>query len=205
MAIRHYRKYVSLLTCRAITVCVWPADQLRQVLLGVMRSKDSLEAEVREMKKQQSEAESQNDAATVAADGAAQGSAEELQVKSKRVSALEKENSLLKQQLKKYVAEAQQLKRQNRELIEAQSAAPDNSDASKEAPDRLDRNFSGLDHMQAEEDEDGDGDDSVPGGYASIEDMQAHHERQILQLADMHCELIDLNERANVRHHACQI
>ena len=77
-----------------------------------------------------------------------------------------KENSLLKEQLRKYVSEAQELKRANKVL---------------EAAGR--------------EDEGGGGGADEPDGFKSVGDMQAHFEQQILQLADMHCELLELNEK----------
>ena len=52
------------------------------------------------------------------------------------------------------------------------------------------------DDDEAGNDEDGgEDDDGRVGDYASVEDMQAHHERQILQLSEMHCELLEMNER----------
>lgn len=35
-------------------------------------------------------------------------------------------------------------------------------------------------------------------GFASVEEMQAFHERQVMQLAQMHSELIELNEHLQV-------
>lgn len=45
-----------------------------------------------------------------------------------------------------------------------------------------------------EDEETGDIDDSV-GDFRSIEDMQAHFEDQILTLTQMHCEVMELNDR----------
>lgn len=42
-----------------------------------------------------------------------------------------------------------------------------------------------------------DEDDSIEG-FASVEEMMHFHEKQIIQLAQMHGELIELNERLQV-------
>ena len=45
-------------------------------------------------------------------------------------------------------------------------------------------------------DETGEAEDAVAdnmGAYASVEDMLAHHERQITTLVEMHSEVLDLN------------
>eukprot|EP00039_Didymoeca_costata_P005218 m.79648 g.79648 ORF g.79648 m.79648 type:complete len:772 (+) comp12721_c0_seq2:142-2457(+) len=155
------------------------ADELRQVLLGVMRSKDALEEEIRQLKRQQLEKQNEEPASDPAAVA---------QMERKNQS-LMKENSLLKQQLKKYVAEAQMLKQRNRELENGKRSPGAERAASASAPDA-----NGLANDNDSEDEDNNNDETF-GGYASVEDMQAHHENQILQLTEMHCELMELNER----------
>lgn len=116
------------------------------------------------------------------------------------MEALTKENSLLKQQLKKYVSEATLLKRQNKELTENAKVAAAAATASGAAvgggggagaglagAGRADLDGGTLTAKEEME--------LTVGQYDSIEDMQAHHERQILQLSEMHCDLMEMGDR----------
>eukprot|EP00041_Stephanoeca_diplocostata_P011119 m.180503 g.180503 ORF g.180503 m.180503 type:complete len:898 (+) comp18421_c0_seq2:191-2884(+) len=163
-------------------------DDLRQVLVGVMRNKDALEDEVRDLeakldssKHQMEELQRANtDLQTLLSDLEKEANTTG-EHKLVAHTALSKENALLKQQLKKYVAENQQLKRASRDLMEGRQPGS-----------------AIFDDAAVFEDEavsDGRETDESFGDYASIEDMQAHHEQQILQLSQMHCEVLELNER----------
>jgi hypothetical protein len=53
------------------------------------------------------------------------------------------------------------------------------------------------DEYMSDDDDDTMAEDDI-FGFASVEEMQAFHERQVLQLAQMHSELIELNEHLQV-------
>lgn len=196
-------------------------DDLRSTLVGVIRQKEDLEQAFDKVKDELSQAklsvtklEEEKLAATLRLEELEQRVELSGDDRSTAEQMMAKENSLLKQQLKKYVAENQQLKRSHKELLDgkelnmpqlamalAESQAepsglglrpPANSFSSMNAPDMIKPEDVAMKLQSAAADKEID--ESV-GDYASIEDMQAHHERQILQLTEMHCELIDMNER----------
>ena len=73
--------------------------------------------------------------------------------------------------------------------------------AEKQADDAAAEAAAAAAAAAAEEEEDGgDGGeiDESFGDYASIEDMQAHHERQIIQLTEMHCDVMEMNDHLQV-------
>ena len=172
------------------------ADELREVLLGVMKAKDALEADNRELRGELGSRDESIKQLT-AASTAAMSAYDELKAQldgtdagqSEQVAALTKENTLLKQQLKKYVTENVDLKREVKDAVAAAAAAAAAATAaiatSGEVEEADDVAGGGLEE---------DVDESY-GQFASVEAMQQHHEAQILQLAEMHCELLDLNER----------
>lgn len=114
-----------------------------------------------------------------------------------------------------------QLKQKNVELLEAAASSPTSPSraapaepepvsqpppAAPEAPKPSERKWSvaatATAHYATAEQTDSfvigsEVDDDI-AGFQSIEDMQQHHERQILTLAQMHSELIELNERLQV-------
>jgi sorting nexin-29 len=193
------------------------AEELRNVLLGVMKAKDALEEELRVLKQHQSEtsaavAATQEGASVLEADRQQQSTELQATVTEQlgTMEALTKENGLLKTQLKKYVSETTLLKRQNKELTEklemldaddgtarsgsissSSGAGGDGAEAGREHSGSMSRSYSGLDHSMTETEEMA----LTIGQFESIEDMQAHHERQIIQLSEMHCEQMEMTDR----------
>lgn len=188
------------------------AEELREVLLGVMRAKDDLDAELRSTRAALAETSAVVAQLTMEAQ-VAQVAREEVKARFQEatdehvrtIQSLTKENNLLKQQLKKYVTEAQELKRRALELEEAhqqhqqhqQSAPVVVAPVVTPAP-ASPKAAKANQQAEKEEDEDelsGGEEDESYGGFPSVEAMQEHHEHQVLQLAAMHTDLIELNER----------
>lgn len=178
------------------------AVELKRVLLGVMRAKETLEEEVAALKMQHAETTAEvaaNQAGATVVESTLNETVLELQGKAddqeRTMEALTKENGLLKQQLKKYVFEATLLKRQNKELTEKAEAAAVAASTGSAAVDGA----AGVLGLGAGADDDAlterEEMELTIGQYDSIEDMQAHHERQILQLSEMHCDLMEMSER----------
>eukprot|EP00040_Diaphanoeca_grandis_P026044 m.145195 g.145195 ORF g.145195 m.145195 type:complete len:875 (-) comp30427_c0_seq1:22-2646(-) len=172
-------------------------DDLRKTLVSTIRSKESLQEKVRTVEQQlQTAITEKQQAETREAEVKSElNQLKQIMEDSEAEQKLLKENTILKQQLKKYVAEAAQLKRANSDLREGKN--PDDGDDDSIAYDDDDEPTDTSLNMAFLL---GEGEQAVvpaddATGTAAIEEMQSHHERQILQLSEMHCELIALNER----------
>lgn len=89
-----------------------------------------------------------------------------------------------------------QLKRQKQEQEEKTSAGnlpvePQEVSSPKEAVPEEDKETAEADSA----DETDGAEDDTFGQFASIEEMEAHHYLQLTQVTQMHCELLELNER----------
>eukprot|EP00043_Microstomoeca_roanoka_P014483 m.143583 g.143583 ORF g.143583 m.143583 type:complete len:735 (+) comp16020_c2_seq3:172-2376(+) len=177
-------------------------DKMREMVVTIMRAKEEIEEERITLQTQVAE----RDAKLVAAERvhaeaiAAYESKADEYVRS--LNAANKEKTLLKEKLKALAQENHELRQQ---LIEAatgeeEDGVVDEEDAVDEAEDgQADLNMSRKSDLQPDVED--------LGGYESVEQMVSMHEKKVLQLTQMHSELLELNEhlQQQVREREIQI
>ena len=173
------------------------AVELRNAIVSIMQSKDRMAAALEEARQRGEEAREEIDRRK-RENAALRDSVDKLKEKMVEVEAnadskskfLQRENQLLKHQLKKYVGTVQTLQRQN---TTAESVAADAASPGALAVDAaIEKLNMGNDGGSA----DGSGGRSASGSFVDDADMlRESYEQKLIQVSEMHSELMEFNDQ----------